>query len=282
MKLERRTFLAACAAPLVSASLPAAEAAPPGYANEPFAHGGIELDVWRGGKPQDPLVFLLHDITGLGQHCFDFGNVLIEAGLSVAIPRFFGGFGGGGLGYFKACELHSLFRCFNANSSGRVMPWIAALAQEGSGTREFGAIGNCLTGILPLLMLRSPRCIAPVICQPAVPFKPNFTDKKSRPALALPQADLEFAAERTRRARIPVLGVRFAIDSRSRPERFCSIRRALGDAFVCLELEGEGHSTLLGKHHSPLARTTVIGFLKARLEGVPWDPPSSPCPSRPC
>jgi hypothetical protein len=42
-----------------------------------------------------------------------------------------------------------------------------------SPTRKIGAIGMCYTGIQPLAMLRCKAVVAPVLCQPAVPFSLN-------------------------------------------------------------------------------------------------------------
>ena len=281
LRRGRRQFLATCAATLVPAIL-AAESAPSGYTLTSFKHGHIELDVWNGGSARDPLVFILHDMVGLRQSCFDLGDIVMKEGFSVAIPRFFGGVGGGIAGYFKACELRSLFRCFDSGDYGPIMPWIQALAHNGSGSNDFGVIGNCMTGILPLLMLRSPRCVAPVLCQPAFPFNPVLRGNGYRSALGLPKIDQEFAALRTSRDKIPVLGIRYELDSLCRPERFCSLRRLLGDWFHCLELKGKGHSTLLGEHSSPVALKATVDFLKYRLKGGSWTPPAQPCPSQTC
>jgi hypothetical protein len=128
--MRRRQFLSVCAAGLLPARLASAAAAPPGYSKTSFTHGRIALDVWRGGDAQDPLVFILHDMVGLRQSCFDLGDALIKKRFSVAIPRFFGDFGGGWLGYFKACEGPSKFRCFDSWDYGPIIPWIKALAHR--------------------------------------------------------------------------------------------------------------------------------------------------------
>jgi dienelactone hydrolase len=283
LQRDRRQFLATCLAALLPTNLVAADTAPSGYRKEPFTHGDITLDVWRGGSADDPLVFILHDMVGLRQSCFDLGDALIKKQYSVAIPRFFGDRGGGFLGYLKACNIGNQFHCFDANDYGPIIPWIKALAHHGSGSAPFGAIGNCMTGILPLLMLRSRRCRAPVLCQPAFPFKSALFGKAYRSQLGLPQIDQDFAAFRTSREKIPVLGVRFHIDSLCQAERFHAIRTLLGDRFQCLELPGKGHSTLLGEHASPVAFDAVVNFLNYRLRaGEPWAPPCDACSSQSC
>jgi hypothetical protein len=174
--LARRTFLGLLTGSLVSKRADA-EDAPAGYTTRPFAHGGIELDVLTRGDKSDPLVFVLHDMAGLRRECFELGDTLVDKKFFVALPRFFGG---AGLGYLKACEFRSKFRCYDLDDYGPIMPWIKGLARHGSGSANFGVIGNCMTGILPLLMLRSGRCVAPVLCQPAYPFNSFFAGKAYR------------------------------------------------------------------------------------------------------
>ena len=274
--LPRRTFLGLLAGSLLSTRATAdADDPPAGYTNVPFAHGGLTLDVWTAGDKGHPLVFVLHDMAGLRRECFDLGDALVDKQFFVAIPRFFGGFGGAGLGYLKACEFRSKFRCYDLDDYGPVMPWIKGLARHGSGSGTFGVIGNCMTGVLPLLMLRSSRCAAPVLCQPAYPFNSFFAGKAYRSALGLPQIDLDFAALRTSRDQIPVLGMRFKGDGLCPPERFRTLRCLLGDQFHCLELDGDDHSTLIGKHRSPAALETAIAFLNHRLKRESWTPPAA-------
>jgi hypothetical protein len=124
--LARRTFLGLLAGSLVSKRADA-EDAPAGYTTRPFAHGGIELDVLTRGDKSDPLVFVLHDMAGLRRECFELGDTLVDKKFFVALPRFFGG---AGLGYLKACEFRSKFRCYDLDDYGPIMPWIKGLARQ--------------------------------------------------------------------------------------------------------------------------------------------------------
>jgi hypothetical protein len=60
-----------------------------------------------------------------------------------------------------------------------------------------------------------------------------------------------------------VLGVRYSAD-RSTGQRFTTLRRALGDGFVAVELPGPGHATLTRDRH-PDAVERVTEFLTDRL-----------------
>jgi dienelactone hydrolase len=269
---DRREFLAMCAATLATPGLLGAASPREGYRNEPFPHGGIKLNVWKKGS--GPLVFVLHDVLGLRDHYFHLCNQLVEKGFSVALPEFFGhkNFVSGML---TACYGGSLFECFDKQGSGRVGPWITALANDASGSGSFGAVGNCLTGALPLLMLRSPRCVAPVLCQPSLPFL-NKRD------VGLSRTDLDFAAMVTRRDAIPVFGLRFKDDPKCRKERFDTLKGALGDQFYPFEMCGDEHSTFVTHQHGRVfghAFRDVVDFLQKRLNGIPWTPPASEkCP----
>jgi dienelactone hydrolase len=277
--MNRRTFLYSCAAPMFVARVSAADRAPRvDYREDHFEHEGIRLRLWARGR--GPLVFVLHEMNGLTPQCFTLGDDLVAKGFSVVIPEFFGGAGGPYAGYFKACEGRSLFTCFAHTTHGRVEPWIKALAERKSGRENFGAIGNCMTGALPLLMLRTERCVAPVLCQPAFPFRGGFQRGDRAAAIGLSDADLEFAAMRSRRDHIPVLAVRYEVDGLCPPKRFDMLRKRFGPNLHCLELKGKGHSTLI-THRCDVAFETVVAFLKHRLTGTSWTP-AGECQSVAC
>ena len=278
-QLTRRSFLASWAVPLVAARREGAgiPSRAERYSRDQFEHGGIELQVWTRGE--GPLVFILHEIDGLTENGFVLGDDLIDKGFSVAIPRFFGALGGAfPAGYVKACEFRGLFSCFDIADYGRIMPWIKALARHRSGNGKFGAIGNCLTGALPLLMMRSSRCVAPVLCQPALPFQAPFMQGQAA-ALGLSEIDLDFAALRSSRDGVPILAIRYAEDGKCPRERFCTLRTRFASSLQCLELPGDGHSTLIG-HRSKVAFDEVVGFLTRQLYGKVWSP-SQTCPCAP-
>lgn len=270
--LSRRAFLATWALPLVGADTAraATETTPASYTRDEFEHAGVCLELWTRGS--GPLVFVLHEMNGLTPKCFELGDDLVATGFSVAIPKFFGGRGGAFLGYFKACGLGSLFTCYESFDYGKVTPWLRALALYKSGDGNFGAIGNCMTGVLPLVMLRSRRCVAPVLCQPAYPLRSALFDDHAS-SLGLSQVDLEFAALRSERDSVPVLAIRYERDGLCPPRRFTMLRDLLKSNFHCVQLAGKGHSTLI-THRSMAAFDHVVAFLRHRLTGAAWQPPT--------
>ena len=83
----------------------------------------------------------------------------------------------------------------------------------------------CLTGGFALAMAVEPAVLAPVLSQPGLPA-PLTAGKRA--ALGLDRADLTRVQERTRDG-LCVLGLRFSNAKGSPPERFTTLRRALGD-----------------------------------------------------
>ena len=167
-RITRRGFLAATLCGIVVAPGSRADALDTrDYSTEEFAWGGIRRTLLSKGS--GPTVFVFHEINGLTTNCLTLGDDLVARGFRVVIPRFFGSVPGP-LGYFKACEGRTIFACYGRTDYGSVSSWIKALARMKGGQNGFGAIGNCLTGALPLLMLQSRRCVAPVLCQPALPL----------------------------------------------------------------------------------------------------------------
>src|SRR6185295_2524318 len=96
-----------------------------------------------------------------------------------------------------------------------------------------GAVGMCFTGGFALGMMVDERMLAPVLSQPSLPAP---LGAPARAALDLDPADLAVV---TRRAAdgVCVLGLRFTGDKASPPERFETLRRELGDAFIGVEID---------------------------------------------
>jgi dienelactone hydrolase len=278
--VSRRTFLSMCAIPLVSAGTAGADAGTPapGYEREEFDYAGVRLELWSKGS--GPLVFILHEMNGLTRNCLVLGDDIAAQGFSVTIPRFFSAKGGAFLGYFKACLLRPAFSCYADFDYGKITPWIKALALYKSGNGNFGAIGNCMTGVLPLLMMRSQRCVAPVLCQPAYPLRDALFDDHGS-SLGLSEIDLEFAQSRSERDGVPVLAIRYERDGLCPPQRFAELRRRFEPNFHCLQLAGKGHSTLITHRCAP-AFDLTMAFLRNRLMNETWQPPPSSCSTATC
>lgn len=234
---------------------------PPGYEIKHFEYGRIRKPIYSTGA--GPSVFVLHDIRGLSHHCFAFADALAKKGYTVHLPRLFGPMPFP-LGLMAACGgRRPLFSCEAEHDYGHVGGWLKALALEWAASAPAGVIGNCLTGALPLLMLRAPGIVAPVLCQPALPMG----SAAEKGALGLPFADIEFARWRSKRDNIRILGVKYERDRLCPPDRFARLSEMFGGRFTQHLSEGSGHSTVL--HDKPDAGIlqTVFAFLDRQLLG---------------
>ena len=97
----------------------------------------------------------------------------------------------------------------------------------------------CFTGGFALAMMVDDSVAAPVLCQPSAPFA--VTPGRSRD-LNLSPGDLDIVKGRCAAGQ-QVLGMRYRSDP-AVGKRFETLTTELGDAFIRVELEGKGHSTV--------------------------------------
>jgi dienelactone hydrolase len=234
-----------------------------------FPAHGISRKVFSAGDGPD--VVVLHEITGPSELFFGFCDILVAAHFRVHCPALFGTPNAkenmirNALLYVPACLDHAGINCFRRSHPDGLDPWLIALADSVSGPnrRPVGAIGMCYTGIKPLAMLRSRGVIAPVLCQPALPFGERVSFKKD---LGLAPSDLDYAVARSREESLDVLALRYSDDRISPPERMRRLIDLFGDRLRCLELQDADHkhSTLVHERDER-AIQAVLGFLRERL-----------------
>jgi dienelactone hydrolase len=143
-----------------------------------------------------------------------------------------------------------------------VAGWLRSLARElheELGGPGVGAIGMCFTGGFALAMMVDDSVTAPVLCQPSAPFA--VTPGRSRDVNLSP-GDLDIVKGRCAAGQ-QVLGLRFRSDP-AVGKRFDTLTTELGDAFVRVELEGKGHSTVTA-HRRQAGVDAVLDFLRAQL-----------------
>ena len=117
----------------------------------------------------------------------------------------------------------------------------------------------CFTGGFALAMMVDSAIAAPVLAQPSAPFA--VTPGRSRD-LNLSPADLATVRQRAA-AGCEVLGLRYRKDP-AVGKRFETLTREIGDAFIRVELEGRGHSTVT-THRQQEAVDRVLGFFADKL-----------------
>ncbi len=214
-----------------------------------------------------PGVVVVHEIPGLTPAVIGFGEELVEAGYTVVMPHLFGtpGAAFGPVTVARSMAQVCISREFTKLATGVTTPvagWLRSLAAElhaELGGPGVGALGMCFTGGFALAMMVDETVAAPILCQPSVPFA---VGSRRAADLNLSPADRARVQERAASG-CPVLGLRYASDP-AVGTRFDTLTDLLGDAFIRVDLEGRGHSTVT-EQRQQVAVDRVLAFLDERL-----------------
>lgn len=245
-----------------------AGAALAGWTRGEYAAGGISHPTYRRGS--GPGVIVVHEIPGITPTVERFARDVVDAGFTVVMPLLVGDVGRPpSAGYMAASAARvCVSREFTTMAVGRSSPvvaWLRALAREvhaSCGGPGVGAVGMCFSGGFALGMMLDEVTVAPVLSQPSLPFA---IGRRRGADLGLSEDE---AARVARRAAdgCSVLGLRFDGD-RLVGERFATLRRLLGDAFVAVEYPSTSprdHSVLTEQRRDDAVRR-VVAFLRERL-----------------
>ncbi len=249
----------------------------------------VPKTVYVSGK--GPAVIVMAEMPGIGPHVARFARWVREAGFRVYLPSLFGRDGAyptaeDGAAILKQACVRAEFRALEANVSSPVTVWLRALAREAHvecGGAGVGAIGMCFTGNFALAMMLEPAVVAPVLCQPSLPFG-------APDAIHLAPEDLVRVRERLDRESLEVRAYRFEGDRFCTAGRFATYAKALGDRFVPTVLPDAAANPepppffrdVVGCPHSVVtahlvdaageptlaARDSILAFLRERLLGV--------------
>jgi dienelactone hydrolase len=230
-----------------------------------FESDGVSHPTYRKGA--GPGVVVIHELPGMTPEVIRFAEEVVAAGFTVVMPHLFGTpeapFGPAAL--LTTMPRVCVNREFNKLALGRTSPvagWLRSLARElhaELGGPGVGAVGMCFTGSFALAMMVDDSVAAPVVAQPSLPFP---FGKARADDLNLSPADL--AAVKTRAAAgCSLLGLRYRNDPAT-GTRFDRLDRDLGSAFLRVDLDGKGHSTLTS-HRQQRAVDRVLEFLTERL-----------------
>jgi len=250
---------------------------------------GISKKVYVAGT--GPAVIVMTEMPGISPHVARFARWVRDAGFTVYMPSLFGIDGAvpsakEGMAVMQRACVSAEFRALAANQTSPVTLWLRALARlahQQCGGPGVGAIGMCFTGNFALTMMLEPAVLAPVLCQPSLPF--------NDPAgLEIAPDDLAAVRDRLERDKLTVMAYRFAGDKYCKAERFAAYQAALGERFVARVLpdraaQREGlppffehvvaspHSVvtahLIDEAGQPTiaARDEILGFFAERLLG---------------
>jgi dienelactone hydrolase len=245
---------------------------------------GQTRTVYRKGT--GPAVIIMHEVPGLHPGVVRFANAVVEQGMTVWLPSLIGTPGKKiSPGYIatsmtKACVMKE-FTVLAKSQNSPITTWLSQLASHAhkeSGGPGVGAMGMCLTGGFALAMMLNKSVLAPVVCNPSLPFA--LTPGRRRD-LGIDDATLTHAKTRIRNEGLCVLGLRFTGDLGVPAPRFERMKQEFGDSFLAIEIDSSlgnphginplAHSVLgLNYNHSPehptvVAEQQTVDFLKERL-----------------
>src|SRR5688572_20388564 len=184
----------------------------PGFESFRFAGTSAEERcVYSAG--QGPAVVIMHELAGLTPSCIVLAEDIVAAGFTVYLPLLFGRPGQdlGVLPMFSICVRRE-FHLFAAGKRSPITDWLRDLCLHTHtlrGGRGIGLIGMCLTGGLVFALCGSPAVVAPVTCQPSLPFA-LFRSAKFRGDLGSDPRDIEAARNRVSAQAIDILGFRYS------------------------------------------------------------------------
>ena len=206
---------------------------------ESFEADGKRRDVFRIGT--GPAVIVISEIPGITPLVAQFGRRVAAAGCTAVLPVLFGDPGRpASAGYAlqsigPACVSRE-FSAFALKRTSPITVWLRKLAaseHERCGGPGVGVVGMCFTGGFALAMMVDDIVLAPVLSQPSLPFP---LSKKFKADIGISDGDLAKVKERTATGTC-LLGLRFTNDPFCFEERFETLRRELGDAFIAVEID---------------------------------------------
>jgi dienelactone hydrolase len=238
-----------------------------GFAEESFEADGKRRTVYRAGS--GPAVIVISEMPGITPLVAAFARKVVAAGCTAVMPCLFGDAGRPASGRYMlesigpAC-ISREFACFALKKTSPITVWLRQLAaaeHTRCGGPGVGVVGMCFTGGFALAMMVDDIVLAPVLSQPSLPFP---LSKKYKADIGISDADLARVKERTAQGAC-LLGLRFTNDPFCFPERFATLQRELGDAFIAVELDsapGNPHG------HPKSAHSVLTEHLQDR-EGTP-------------
>ncbi len=238
---------------------------PNGWTLGSHTHDGVSHATYRQGA--GPGVIVIHEIPGITPEVAGFGQEVVDAGYTVVMPSLFGKDGAKMSGRAVGGTLRQVCvsREFTKLRTGETTPvagWLRSLARdlhEELGGPGVGALGMCFTGGFALAMMVDAPVTAPVLCQPSAPFA---IGKKRGADLNLSPGDLDIVKGKCSAGQ-QVLGLRYRRDA-AVGSRFDTLTQEIGDAFIRVEFEGKGHSTVT-EHRQQAGVDAVLSFFADNL-----------------
>jgi dienelactone hydrolase len=209
------------------------------FTKDSFDAEGAQRTLYRIGS--GPAVIVISEMPGITPLVAQFARRVAAAGCTAVLPHLFGDPGRPATGGYAlrsmlpACVSRE-FACLARKKTSPITVWLRAVAaaeHARCGGPGVGVVGMCFTGGFALAMMVDDTVVAPVLSQPSLPF-PLGTRRKAD--LGISDADLARVKVRTE-AGTCLLGLRFSNDPFCFEERFETLRRELGDAFIAVEID---------------------------------------------
>ncbi len=250
-----------------------------GFECSEFPHEHLSYPLYTKGE--GPGVVVIHELPGLTKECIALAERLVDAGYRVYMPLLFGKPGENAVtrNLLRVC-IRREFSVFAMNRSSPVVAWlkeVCAKALQECGGAGVGAIGMCLTGNFAISLMADPAVLAPVSCQPSLPFP---ISKKRKAALAMSPEELRAAKQRAAAGQ-DLMCFRFSCDKTSPEARFNTLAEEFGPAFRGLQIDSsesnrhgiktKAHAVLTGDfvdqagHPRHEAMERVLAFFEERL-----------------
>jgi dienelactone hydrolase len=237
-----------------------------------FGDSGMSHPVYVRGD--GPGVLLMHELPGMVPQCVELATVIANRGFTVFMPLMFGEAAAPPAAKslsLRVC-ISREFHCFAQHESSPITRWLRSLCRVKIRPRcpgpGIGAIGMCFSGSFVLSLFVDDQLLAPVLCQPRLPFR--SLKPGAGAALGVSPEDLQEALASS----APILGFRFEGDKICPKQRFETLRSTFGTRFEGHELPGADHSVMTlsfvndPAHRTFQARERLFAFLHERL-GVP-------------
>ena len=144
----------------------------PGWEHFEFQHNDISHAVFVNGSGAG--IVLMHELPGMTPPCVALAERLVAAGYRVFMPLLFGR-------PLKNTILRNTMRMcisreiwlFRTRRTSPIVDWLRSLCRKAwdeCGGQGVGVIGMCLTGNFAITLLAEESVLAPVACQPTLPF----------------------------------------------------------------------------------------------------------------
>jgi dienelactone hydrolase len=230
---------------------------------ETLTEGGFE--VLRTRPACGPTILLLHEVTGLSPDNLALARCLAREGFTVYAPVLFGkAWDDKFIGGYRASCGSGMFNCPELKARSKILDRLEPLADAlaNRAKARIGAIGMCLTGIMPLALLPN-QVAAAVVCQPTLPFSVARRGPNDQQAQDLGLGDADF--DEAVKASSPFLALHYLEDRACPVKRIQTLEKHFPSLVATIGLPGGHRHSTLSDDLDTVALADTVAYLRARL-----------------